>query len=67
MTEHDIQTRGPALATTTMGTWCPTWCPPSLSHPTATDHFFRTLLKRGRGQHRKFLPYAFTEQGVAML
>jgi ATP-dependent Clp protease ATP-binding subunit ClpA len=24
-------------------------------------------LKRGRGQHRKFLPYAFTEQGVAML
>jgi hypothetical protein len=25
------------------------------------------ILKRGRGQHRKFLPYAFTEQGVAML
>jgi phage regulator Rha-like protein len=24
-------------------------------------------LKTGRGQHRKFLPYAFTEQGVAML
>jgi len=24
-------------------------------------------LKRGRGQHRKYLPYAFTEQGVAML
>jgi hypothetical protein len=24
-------------------------------------------LKAGRGQHRKFLPYAFTEQGVAML
>ena len=24
-------------------------------------------LKRGRGQHRKFLPHAFTEQGVAML
>ncbi|NJD61160.1 MAG: ORF6N domain-containing protein [Deltaproteobacteria bacterium] len=24
-------------------------------------------LKVGRGQHRKFLPYAFTEQGVAML
>lgn len=23
--------------------------------------------KRGRGQHRKYLPYAFTEQGVAML
>ncbi len=24
-------------------------------------------LKTGRGKHRKFLPYAFTEQGVAML
>lgn len=24
-------------------------------------------LKVGRGQHRKYLPYAFTEQGVAML
>ena len=24
-------------------------------------------LKKGRGEHRKFLPYAFTEQGVAML
>ena len=24
-------------------------------------------LKNGRGQHRKYLPYAFTEQGVAML
>jgi hypothetical protein len=24
-------------------------------------------LKSGRGQHRKFLPYVFTEQGVAML
>jgi phage regulator Rha-like protein len=24
-------------------------------------------LKGGRGQHRKYLPYAFTEQGVAML
>jgi phage regulator Rha-like protein len=24
-------------------------------------------LKDGRGQHRKYLPYAFTEQGVAML
>jgi phage regulator Rha-like protein len=23
--------------------------------------------KRGRGQHRKYLPYVFTEQGVAML
>ena len=25
------------------------------------------ILKSGRGQHRKFLPNAFTEQGVAML
>jgi hypothetical protein len=24
-------------------------------------------LERGRGQHRKYLPYVFTEQGVAML
>ena len=24
-------------------------------------------LKPGRGQHRKYLPYALTEQGVAML
>lgn len=25
------------------------------------------ILRRGRGRHRKYLPYAFTEQGVAML
>ncbi len=25
------------------------------------------ILKKGRGQHSKFLPFAFTEQGVAML
>jgi hypothetical protein len=25
------------------------------------------ILKSGRGRHRKYLPYAFTEQGVAML
>ena len=25
------------------------------------------ILKKGRGRHRKYLPYAFTEQGVAML
>jgi hypothetical protein len=24
-------------------------------------------LKKGRGQHRKFLPFVFTEQGVVML
>jgi len=28
---------------------------------------FATLNKKGRGQHRKYLPYAFTEQGIAML
>jgi hypothetical protein len=25
------------------------------------------ILKTGRGQHRKYRPYAFTEQGIAML
>ncbi len=25
------------------------------------------ILKNGRGKHRKYLPYVFTEQGVAML
>lgn len=25
------------------------------------------ILKNGRGQHTKYLPYAFTEQGLAML
>lgn len=24
-------------------------------------------LEKGRGKHRKYLPYAFTEQGVSML
>jgi acyl-CoA hydrolase len=24
-------------------------------------------LKKGRGSHRKYLPYVFTEQGIAML
>ena len=28
---------------------------------------FATLKNQSRGQHRKYLPYAFTEQGVAML
>ena len=28
---------------------------------------FAILKPGGRGQHRKYLPYAFTEQGVAML
>lgn len=28
---------------------------------------FVTLNIHGRGQHRKYLPYAFTEQGIAML
>jgi len=34
------------------------------------DSFLRSqfvTLKAGRGQHSKYLPYAFTEQGVAML
>ncbi len=26
-----------------------------------------TLKKNGRGQHRKYMPYVFTEQGIAML
>jgi hypothetical protein len=25
------------------------------------------ILKTGRGAHRKYMPYAFTEHGVAML
>lgn len=33
-----------------------------VSGPKATS-----VTKSGRGQHRKYLPYAFTEQGVAML
>lgn len=28
---------------------------------------FATLEKKGKGQHSKYLPYAFTEQGIAML
>ncbi len=28
---------------------------------------FVILKEQGRGQHRKYLPYAFTEQGIAML
>jgi len=28
---------------------------------------FATLKKEGRGQHLKYLPYAFTEHGVTML
>lgn len=37
---------------------------------TSRDHSLRSqnvTLKNGRGHHRKYLPYAFTEQGVAML
>jgi len=37
---------------------------------TSNDDSLRSqiaTLKKGRGQHRKYLPYAFTEQGVAML
>ena len=38
-----------------------------------TDEEYNSLrfqngtLKKGRGQHRKYTPYVFTEQGVAML
>lgn len=35
-----------------------------------SDHLLRLqveTLKKGRGQHSKYLPFAFTEQGVAML
>ena len=28
---------------------------------------FVTLKSNGRGQHRKYMPYVFTEQGIAML
>jgi ORF6N domain len=37
----------------------------SISAPRLRSQF--ATLKAGRGQHRKYLPYAFTEQGVAML
>ena len=43
---------------------------PSNSSQTVTSSALRSqtvTLKLGRGQHRKYLPYAFTEQGVAML
>jgi hypothetical protein len=36
----------------------------------SSDHSLRSqnvTLKKGRGKHRKYFPYAFTEQGVAML
>ena len=39
---------------------------PTADEATALRSQFATL-KTGRGQHRKFLPYTFTEQGVAML
>ena len=28
---------------------------------------FVTLKKNGRGQHRKYMPYVFTEHGITML
>lgn len=42
----------------------------TLSMKKSTDSLrsqFVTLNKNGRGQHRKYLPYVFTEQGIAML
>lgn len=35
--------------------------------PTKSLRLQNETLKTGRGQHSKYLPYAFTEQGVAML
>ena len=35
--------------------------------PIKTLRLQNETLKKGRGQHSKYLPYAFTEQGVAML
>ena len=29
--------------------------------------FQNGIIKKGRGEHTKYLPYAFTEQGLAML
>ena len=29
--------------------------------------FQNGIIKKGRGEHTKYLPYAFTEQGVSML
>ena len=43
---------------------------PDDSSQTVTSSALRSqivILKPGRGRHRKYLPYAFTEQGVAML
>lgn len=34
---------------------------------TASLRLQNATLKKGRGQHSKYLPYVFTEQGVAML
>lgn len=39
--------------------------PPNSGEPLRSQ--IVTLEKGGRGQHRKYLPYAFTEQGVSML
>ncbi len=38
----------------------------TLENPGSLRSHFVTL-KKGRGQHSKYLPYAFTEQGIAML
>jgi phage regulator Rha-like protein len=39
----------------------------SLNSNTKSLRLQNETLKSGRGQHSKYLPYAFTEQGVAML
>ena len=39
----------------------------SLNSNTKSLRLQNETLKSGRGQHSKYVPYAFTEQGVAML
>lgn len=39
----------------------------SQTEPTSALRSQSVTLEKGRGKHRKYLPYAFTEQGVAML
>ena len=39
----------------------------TVKNPTNSLRLQNVTLKSGRGQHSKYLPYVFTEQGVAML
>jgi hypothetical protein len=38
-----------------------------INHKDARSRFQNGILKKGRGSNIKYLPYAFTEQGIAML